>query len=82
MIFTSHNLRRLENIDESYLVFSTANPMNMGIHMENVQESNNLSDVYFRDIQMNCQKEALYRKTSDISISNAFIDVGEAYDLE
>ena len=82
LIFTSHNLRPLEIIDKSFLIFSTANPMNRYIRMENVQENNNLRNVYFRDIQMNYQKEVIYRKTSNTRITSAFIDAGEDYDFE
>lgn len=82
LIFTSHDLRPLEIIDRKFLVFTTANPLNRYICMENVQENKNLRNVYFRNIQMNYQKEVLYRETSNIRISSAFIDAGEAYDLE
>ena len=55
LIFTSHNLRPLETLDKSFIVFTTTNPNNRYIRLTNVKENNNLRSFYYRDIVLGGQ---------------------------
>ena len=78
MLFTSHNLRPLEMLDKSNLVFSTTNPENRYIHMQYVKQNNNLRDMYLRSILLGGQKEELYEETDTNQIARAFRRAGKA----
>ena len=60
LIFTSHNLRPLEVLDKSFIWFTTTNPLNRYYRMKNVGATNNLRDMYFREILVGEQDEQLY----------------------
>lgn len=77
LIFTSHNLRPLETLDKSFIVFTTTNPVNRYIRMINVKENNNLRDLYYRDIMLGEQSEELYDPTNNSEIALAFHEAGE-----
>jgi len=77
-IFTSHNLRPLEVINKKYLYFTTTNPQNRYIHLKNIGNSNNLRDVYYREIIIGSQDEELYSETKRYRIAAAFRKAGEA----
>ncbi len=72
LIFTSHNLRPLEMLNKTSIIFSTANPQNRYIRLRNIKTNNNLRDVYIRSIQLGGQKEELYVETKHSNISRAF----------
>jgi len=72
IIFTSHNLRPLEILDKSNIMFSTANPKKRYIRVKNIKNNNNLRDVYFRLIQLGGEQEELYMETDSIEIARAF----------
>ena len=76
LIFTSHNLRPLETIDKSFVVFTTTNPDNRYIRLTNVKSSNNLRDFYYRDLIVDDQSETLYDSTNNSEISLAFREAG------
>ncbi len=76
LIFTSHNLRPLETIDKSYIAFTTTNPDNCYIQLENVKSNNNLRSFYFRDIVVGEQKEETYAATNNSEIAYAFRKAG------
>ncbi len=76
LIFTSHNLRPLEVLDKKYICFTTTNPENRYIRMKNVGVSNNLRNLYFREIQINEQDEELYRVTKKHKIVAALRKAG------
>ncbi len=76
LIFTSHNLRPLEMISKSYLVFTTTNPKNRYIRMTNVKANNNLRRQYFNGSLLSEQEEELYNLTDDDEIKNAFEKAG------
>ncbi|MCR4607819.1 MAG: ATP-binding protein [Oscillospiraceae bacterium] len=61
LIFTSHNLRPLELISKESIVFTTSNPQNRYIRLKGVGHSNNLRDVYLREILLNEQDEVIYK---------------------
>lgn len=72
IIFTSHNLRPLEMLDKSNIIFSTTNPKNRYTRVKNIKNNNNLRDVYFRLIQLGGEQEELYMETDSIEIARAF----------
>ena len=75
-IFTSHNLRPLEVIDKKYLYFTTTNPENRYVRLKNIGKTNNLRNVYYREIVIGEQDEELYRKTQRYMIAAAFRKAG------
>ena len=70
-IFTSHNLRPLEVINKKFLYFTTTNPNNRYIRLKNVLATNNLRDMYFREIVLNEQDEQIYNRTKKFKIVSA-----------
>ena len=77
LIFTSHNLRPLETIDKRFIAFTTVNPGNRYIRMNNIKSNNNLRDMYYRDILLGGQNELLYDATNNSAIAYAFMEAGE-----
>ncbi|WP_312426553.1 AAA family ATPase [Lacrimispora sp.] len=78
LIFTSHNLRALEMINKSSIVFSTTNPSNRYIRLQNIKSNHNLRDMYLRSIVLGGQKEAIYEETDSVEIGRAFRRAGKA----
>lgn len=78
IIFTSHNLRALEMLDKSSIVFSTTNENNRYIRLQNVKTNNNLRDMYLRSITLGGQKETVYAETDTVEIGRAFRRAGKA----
>lgn len=78
LIFTSHNLRALEMIHKSSIVFSTTNPSNRYIRLQNIKSNHNLRDMYLRSIILGGQKEAIYEETDSVEIGRAFRRAGKA----
>lgn len=72
LIFTSHNLRPLEMLHKSSLLFTTTNPKNRYIRLTNVKSSNNLRDLYLRSINLDGQREQIYSPTEEYKIRTAF----------
>lgn len=79
LIFTSHNLRPLETIDKGFIAFTTTNPSNRYIRLNNVKETNNLRNFYFRDIVLGGQSESVYNITNTAEIALAFREAGEVH---
>ncbi len=82
LIFTSHNLRALEMLGKKSILFSTTNPNNRYIRLQNVQTNNNLRDLYLRSLTLGGQKEEMYEETDSVAIGRAFRRAGkdeEAY---
>lgn len=77
LIFTSHNLRALEMLHRKSIVFSTTNPCNRYIRLQNVKNSNNLRDLYLRSITLGGQREAVYAETDTVEIGRAFRRAGK-----
>ncbi len=77
MIFTSHNLRALEMLHKKSIVFSTTNPVNRYIRLQNVKNNNNLRDLYLRSITLGGQREEVYAETDTVEISRAFRRAGK-----
>jgi AAA15 family ATPase/GTPase len=80
LIFTSHNLRPLEMLDPSSLVFTTTNPQNRYLRFANVKTNNNLRNLYYRSISLGGQKENIYEETNSFEISRAFRIAGRVID--
>lgn len=76
LIFTSHNLRALEVLDKNDIVFTTTNPKNRYIKLKNVRKTNNLRDLYLREMFLGEQNEPIYSKTKNYAISRAFRKAG------
>lgn len=70
-IFTSHNLRPLEVINKKFLAFTTTNPYNRYFRLKNIAPTNNLRDIYFREIILGEQEEQIYNKTKRFKIAAA-----------
>lgn len=77
LIFTSHNLRPLETLDKSFIVFTTTNPNNRYIRLTNVKENNNLRSFYYRDIVLGGQDEVVYDPTNNYEIALALREAGK-----
>ncbi len=76
LIFTSHNLRPLETLNKCFIAFTTTNPENRYIRMNNVKTNNNLRDFYYRDILLGEQAEPVYEMTHNGEIAFAFREAG------
>lgn len=77
LIFTSHNLRPLEVIDDKYLLFTTTNPTNRYMTLQKDEESFNLRSHYFRDIFLGISEDGLYEDTKSSAIKRAFRKAGQ-----
>lgn len=76
LIFTSHDLRALEMLEEENIMFSTNNPSNRFIHMKKIGGSRNLRDAYLRGITLGGQEEVIYEETDSLKIARAFRKAG------
>lgn len=81
LIFTSHNLRALEMLDKKCILFSTTNPDNRYIRLQNVQTNNNLRDLYLRSLTLGGQKEKMHEDTDSVAIGRAFRRAGKAVEV-
>lgn len=72
LIFTSHNLRPLEVLEKEHLLFTTTNPDNRYIRLKGVGKSNNLRDLYLREILNSNQDEELYSASKQFRLVLAF----------
>ena len=76
LIFTSHNLRALEVLDKNDIMFTTTNSKRRYIRFKNIKNTNNLRDVYLREIFLGSQEEELYKRTKSYAINRAFRKAG------
>ena len=81
-VFTSHNLRALEMLNKESLVFSTTNSKNRFIRITNIQNNNNLRNVYLRSIDLGGLNECIYEETNSFEIAHAFRKAGEYFGKE
>lgn len=77
LIFTSHNLRPLEVLDKSSIVFTTTNPNNRYIRLTGIKPNNNLRDIYYRGIQLGGAQEELYEQTDRYELAYALREAGK-----
>lgn len=64
LIFTSHNLRPLEILENEFLVYTTVNPENRYIKSAYIKNTQNTRLSYLRSIKLGGQKEKLYNETN------------------
>ena len=76
LIFTSHNLRPLETIDKSFIVFTTANPEKRYVRIRNIMANNNLRDCYYRRIVTGEGNDVLYDHTDNARLALAMRKAG------
>ncbi len=78
LLFTSHNMRPLEVLDNINIYFTTTNPENKYIQFTGIKENNNLRNTLLRTIDLGGQKESIYESTSSYEIGKAFRKAGES----
>lgn len=77
LIFTSHNLRPLEVISKDSIYFTTTNSENRYVQMKGVHSTNNLRNLYFREILTNStQNEELYSGAKRYRLVNQIRQTG------
>ena len=64
LIFTSHNLRPLEVLNNEFLIYTTVNPNNRYIKSSYIKNTQNTRLSYLRSIKLGGQKEQLYNETN------------------
>lgn len=72
LIFTSHNLRPLEVLNDKEIIFTTVNPQNRYVRSESIKQTNNLRNVYLRKIQVGGGEDKLYNETDSFLIKKNF----------
>jgi len=77
LIFTSHNLRPLEVIDKKFIRFTTADPQNRYYKMRNIGNTNNLRNIYLREVKLGNENVEMYRKTKTFKMAKALKLAGE-----
>jgi len=81
-IFTSHNLRALEMLEQESLVFSTTNSKNRFIRIANIKKNHNLRNEYLRGIDLGGLEECIYEETNSFEITHAFRKAGDYFGKE
>ena len=76
LIFTSHNLRAFEILDNCNIICSTTNPKNRYVRLSGVQPNNNKRDFYIRSLSLGGQKESLYNGEDLENLGYAFRKAG------
>lgn len=78
-IFTSHNLRPLEVLKKESIIFTTSNPDNRYIRLKGVGRTNNLRNLYLREILGNTQDEQIYDAAKRQRMIAAFMKAGVGF---
>ena len=78
-VFTSHNLRPLEVLKKESLIFTTSNPDNRYIRLKGVGRTNNLRNLYLREILGNTQDEQIYDAAKRQRMIAAFMKAGDGF---
>lgn len=74
LIFTSHNLRAIEVLDEQSVIFTTSNNENCFIKIQQHEKFNNMRETYYRSIILGGQQEVMYNETVDNEILMGMFD--------
>lgn len=82
LIFTSHNLRPLEVINKKFIRFTTSDPQNRYYKLKNIGNTNNLRDVYLREIRLGNQDIEIYKRTKSFKIAKALKSASLEVDYE
>lgn len=77
LIFTSHNLRPLEVLNDENIIFTTTNPKNRYINLKGIREDNNLRDTYIRALKLGGQDESLSTEFKESHIRIALRKAGK-----
>ena len=77
LIFTSHNLRPLEVLNDENIIFTTTNPKNRYINLKGIREDNNLRDTYIRALKLGGQDESLSTEFKESYIRIALRKAGK-----
>lgn len=76
LLFTSHNMRPLEVLENTNIYFTTTNPENKYIQFTGIKANHNLRTTLLRTIDLGGQKESVYENTSSYQIGKAFRKAG------
>ena len=76
LIFTSHNLRPLEVLENDFLAFTTTNPEDRYLKISYIKNTQNTRLSYMRAIKLGGQKEKLYQETNLYEIELAMKAAG------
>ena len=80
LIFTSHNLRALETLDKRFVAFTTVNPQNRYVRIKNIKGTNNLRDVYYRNLILGAaDSNRLYNPTNNGRIALSMREAGQRH---
>ena len=79
LIFTSHNLRPLEILENDALLYTTVNPENCYIKSTYIKNTQNTRLSYLRTIKLCGQKEKLYNETNIYEMELAMRRAGWEY---
>lgn len=79
LIFTSHNLRPLEILENDALLYTTVNPENCYIKSTYIKNTQNTRLSYLRTIKLGGQKEKLYNVTNIYEMELAMRRAGRDY---
>lgn len=77
LIFTSHNLRPLEVLDNDFLIYTTVNPDNRYIKSSYIKNTQNTRLSYLRSVKLGGQKEQLYNETNVYEMALAMRRAGK-----
>lgn len=77
LIFTSHNLRPLEVLENDSLMYTTVNPKERYIKTSYIKNTQNKRLSYLRSIKLGGQKERLYHETNIYEIELAMRRAGK-----
>ena len=75
LVFTSHNLRPLEKLDDTSICFTTTDPKKRYVRIKK-KTTNNLRDMYFRLLSLGSSEYELYNSESKNAIAYAFRQAG------
>ena len=78
LLFAAHDLRPLETMDKTFVTFSTADPENRFLRFKNIKSTNNLRDVYYRELMLGDLSETLCHQGHNAKIALAMRDAGHA----
>lgn len=73
LIFTCHNLRPLEVINNSHIYFTTTNSSERYIQLKGIKTSNNLRDQYLKEVQTNDRNADVYYSKQQFRIIDSLL---------
>jgi hypothetical protein len=76
LVFTAHNLRPLEVLDNASIWLTTTNPSRCYVRMRGARDTNNARKAYLRDIRLGGEHDSVYVPTSPQRIDAALYGAG------